>query len=222
MMLPFFKVDPTEATELTNALAASTAQQGGDPLAVNSWFTRLSRVRDNLGRLGTCLRVSEVLGNGKLSMSIAQLPFVATEPWVGLPLQSGREMPPSKLSLVVQSQLAINTTLPLSGLLFDEWVEIVPSTTETTALTFQFDPPNSVAPQNVLVAVPPVPGQDWTTESLRQVLMETLDLAKIRAVDTSQLGAAAQYFPALYVPFNVNDAAVSTDFAPLTAPVAAL
>ena len=32
----------------------------------------------------------------------------------------------------------------------------------------------------------------------------------------SLLGAAAQYLPALYVPFNAADDAVSTDFAPLT------
>ena len=68
----------------------------------------------------------------------------------------------------------------------------------------------------MLVAVPPVPGQDWTTETLRRVLVETLDLVKLRAVDTSLLGAAAQYLPALYVPFNPADDAVSTDFASLT------
>jgi hypothetical protein len=122
----------------------------------------------------------------------------------------------SKLSIVVQSSIAINTSLALSGLFVDEWIEVVPNKDETTALTFQFDPPNSFAPQNVLVAVPPVPGQDWTTETLRRVLVETLDLAKLRAVGTSLLGAAAQYLPALYVPFNVADDAVSTDFAPLT------
>src|SRR5262249_44018017 len=93
----------------------------------------------------------------------------------------------------------------------------VPNQQETTAITFQGNPPNSFAPQNVLVAVPPVPGQDWTTESLRQVLMETLDLAKLRAVESSQLGAAAQYLPAIYLPFNTGDDAVSTDFGPLTA-----
>jgi hypothetical protein len=93
---------------------------------------------------------------------------------------------------------------------------VVPSATETTAITFQYDPPNAFAPQTVLVAVPPVPGQDWTTETLRHVLVETLDLAKLRAVDPALLGAAAQYLPALYVPFNTADDAVSTDFAPLT------
>jgi hypothetical protein len=47
--------------------------------------------------------------------------------------------------------------------------------------------------------------------------METLDLAKLRAVDASRLGAAAQYLPALCIPFNAADDAVSTDFTPLTA-----
>ena len=71
----------------------------------------------------------------------------------------------------------------------------MPNTRETTALAFQFDAPDACAPQSVLIAVPPVPGQDWTAETLRRVLMETLDLAKLRAVDTESLGAAAQHLP---------------------------
>src|SRR5262249_16853896 len=215
--LPTFTCDTRTGTELNRALAASTAQQGGDPLAAHGWFTRASRVRDSLARLGACMRGAEILGSGtRLGLSVAQLPFDARERWVGLPRLAGTDFPPSKLSLVIQPLTALNTTLPLCGLFIDEWVEVVPSQTETTALAFQFDPPNSFAPQNVLVAVPPVPGQDWTTETLRRVLVETLDLAKLRAVDGSLLGAAAQYLPALYVRFNSADDAVATDFAPLT------
>jgi len=215
--LPTFTCDATTGAELNRALAASTAQQGGDPLAVHGWFTRSSRVRGPLARLGACMQGAEVLASGtRLGLSVAQLPFDATERWVGLPPLAGKELPPSKLSLVVQPLTPLSAALPLSGLFIDEWVEVVPSQKETTALTFQFDPPNSFAPQTVLVAVPPVPGQDWTTETLRRVLVETLDLAKLRAVDGSLLGAAAQYLPALYVPFNSADDAVSTDFAPLT------
>jgi hypothetical protein len=215
--LPSFTCDAAAATELKNALAASTQQQGGDPLAVHGWFLRSSRVRDALGRLGACMRGTEVLATGgRLSLSVAQLPFDGSERWVGLPPLAGTDLPMSKLSLVVQPMVPVNTGLPLCGLFIDEWVEVVPSKSETTAITFQFDPPNSFAPQNVLLAVPPVPGQDWTTETLRRVLVETLDLAKLRAVDMSLLGAAAQYLPALYIPFNAADDAVSTDFAPLT------
>jgi hypothetical protein len=217
VILPSVTCDPAEAAELTSALAAGTQQQGGDPLAVHGWFTRCARVRDQVGRLSACLRGAEILGAGdRLALSVAQLPFDATERWVGLPPMPGTELAQSKLSMVIQSSRAIDASLALSGLFVDEWIEVVPSRSETTALTFQLDPPNSFAPQNVLVAVPPLPGQDWTTESLRRVLVETLDLAKLRAVDTSLLGAAAQYLPALYFSFNAQDDAVSTDFTPLT------
>jgi hypothetical protein len=217
VLLPRFTCDAATAAELTDAMNASTQQQAGDPLAVHGWFMRYARVRDPLARLAACLRAAEVLGTGdRLNLTVAQLPFGPSERWVGLPLLPGTELAPSKLSMAIQSTVRIDPALALSGISVDEWVEVVPNRSETTAITFQFDPPNAFAPQNVLVAVPPVPGQDWTTESLRRVLMETLDLAKLRAVDSRLLGAAAQYMPALYVPFNAADDAVSTDFAPLT------
>ncbi|MFY9555472.1 MAG: hypothetical protein WAV47_12240 [Blastocatellia bacterium] len=217
VVLPRFTFDAAGATELANALAASTPAQGGDPLAVNTWFARYARVRDGVGRLGTCLQRADVLGTGaRLNLSVAQLPFVSAERWVALPPLPGTTLPPSKLSLVLHTVGPVNTTQVMTGLLVDEWVEVVPNTHEATALAFQFDVPDACAPQSVLIAVPPVPGQDWTTETLRRVLMETLDLAKLRAVDTRSLGAAAHHLPGLYLAFNTEDHAVSTDFAALT------
>jgi len=216
-VLPRFTLDATGATEFASALAASTATQAGDGLAAHTWFARCARVRDGVAQFGGCLQRSEVLGTSSpLNLSVAQLPFVSDERWVGLPPPPGGAIPPSKLSLVVQTIGPINATQIMTGLLVDEWVEIVPSAQETTALAFQFDAPDACAPQNVLIAVPPVPGQEWTTETLRRVLMETLDLAKLRAVDTEALGAAAQHLPGLYLALNTEDHAVSTDFAPLT------
>jgi hypothetical protein len=217
VVLPRFTLDGTGATEFSAALAASTTVQAGDALAAHTWFARCARVRDGVAHIGGCLQRAEVLGTGtRLNLSVAQLPFDADERWVGLPPAPGKAIPPSKLSLVVQTIGPITATQVLTGLLVDEWVEIVPSAQETTALAFQFDAPDACAPQSVLIAVPPVPGQDWTTETLRRVLMETLDLAKLRAVDTEALGVAAQHLPGLYLAFNTEDHAVSTDFAPLT------
>jgi hypothetical protein len=152
-----------------------------------------------------------------MKLGIAQLPFNASERWVGLPLAPGAELPANKLSIVLQTAQVIDTAQPLCGLFIDEWVEVVPSARETTGIAFQFDVPNACAPQSVLVAVPPVPGQDWTAESLRVLLMETLYHAKLRGVDPSMLGAAAQQLPGLYLAFNTANHTVSTDFNPLTA-----
>lgn len=218
VLLPSLSVDAACATELKTALAASTQQQGGDSLEVHGWFARSARVRDGTARLAACLRGADALGAGdRLGLAVAQLPFKAGERWVGLAPLPGTELAVGKLSLVVQAAAGLNPALPMCGLLVDEWVEVVPHGEETSAIAFQFDPPNSVAPQNILIAVPPVPGQDWTTETLRLVLAETLDLAKLRAVDPSLLGAAAQYLPATLLPFNAADDAVSTDLSSLAA-----
>jgi hypothetical protein len=205
------------ADELKDALGASTQVQGGDPLAVHTWFTRCARVRDSVARWSAPLRGAEVLGTGEsLKLSVAQLPFNATDRWVGLPAQPGKEVQGGKLSLVVHSMAPLKLDQPLSGLLVDEWVEVVPSATETTAIAFQFNPPDACAPQSVLLAVPPVPDQPWTVASLHRVLLETLDMAKLRAVDAEALGDAGHYLPALFFGFNANNEVVSTDFAQLT------
>ena len=216
VVMPHFTCG-TSGAELASALAASTAAQGSDALAANGWFTQHARLREPLARLAACLRGAEVLGTGeRLNLSIAQLPFVANERWVGLPPDAGKPLSASKLSLVLQTTAPINTAQPLTGLVIDEWIEIVPSASETTAIAFQFAPPDACAPQCLLLAVPPVSGAAWTADTLRQVLDETRDLAKLRVVDAETLGEAAQYLPALCLAFNAKDDVVSTDFVPLT------
>jgi hypothetical protein len=211
----------SHAEELGKALAASTQLQDGDPLNVYTWFTRSARVRDPVARWSAPLRGAEVLGTGEsLQLRVAQLPSGQNpnEPdrWVGLPAAPGKEVQGGKLSLVVQAAPTLKVDQPLSGLLVDEWVEVVPSSTETTAVAFQFNPPDVCAPQSVLLAVPPVADQPWTVASLHRVLIETLDLAKLRAVDAEALGEIGHYMPALFFGFNVNNEVASTDFAALT------
>ena len=218
VVLPRFTCDAAGAAELTAALAASKQTQGGDPLAAHGWFAQYARVRDPMGRMSACLRGAEVLATGeRLNLSVAQLPLVSRRALGRAAARAGQvARRPASCRWCCRRSPPINTAQPLTGLLVDEWTETVPNTRETTAITFQFDPPDACAPQCVLLAVPPVPGVDWTSDALRQVLEETLDLAKLRAVDAETLGEVAQYLPALYLAFNAKDDAVSTDFAALT------
>jgi hypothetical protein len=214
------------APPLTAALAASTAVQGGDPLAVHTWFDRVERVRDAVARFGAVLRAADVLAAGeRLRLAVAQLPMAAGERWVGLPSAPGHDVAVGRVSLVIhtggaappgQPMAALDASTPLCGLLVDEWVEVVPSRSETTALAFQFNPPDACAPQAVLLAVPPVPGQPWTVSTLYRTLIETMDLAQLRGVDAESLGELGHYLPALGFAINADDDAVSTDFGPMT------
>ena len=47
------------------------------------------------------------------------------------------------------------------------------------------------------------------------MLLETLELARMRAVDPEVLGESGHWLPALHFAFNVDGDAVSTDFDPL-------
>ena len=211
VVLPRFTA--ANAAELEKALADSAKVQDGDPFAATTWFQRMARVRDGVARLNATLNYSEALDTGeKLKLTIAQLPYDANDRWVGLPLKAGQSLPGGKLSLAVQSTAPVDVRQPLAGLLIDEWVEVVPSATETTGIALQYDQPNAAPPQTILIAVPPEIGSPWTVWSLQQVLLETLDLARIRAVDPDALDEVGHYLPALYFACNTAGDAVSTDF----------
>jgi hypothetical protein len=204
---------PANGAEIEQALADSAKVQGGDSVVSMTWFQRMARVREGVARLHAALSYSEALKTGeKLRLTIAQLPYDANDRWVGLPLQAGQSLPGGKLSLAVQSAAPVDVRQPLAGLLIDEWVEVVPSAIETTGISFQYDQPNAAPPQTILLAVPPQVDLPWTVWSLQQVLLETLDLARIRAVDPDALDEVGHYLPALYFACNTAGHTVSTDF----------
>ena len=152
VVLPHFACGDAAATEL-NAALAQMAQAQGDPFAAHTWFTRCARVREPVGRLAASLRGAEVLTTGeRMDLRVAQLPFVSGERWVGLPQEPGKDPPAGKLSLVMQSLGTLDAAQSLAGLWVDEWIEVVPSRRETTAITFQFNPPDACAPQSLLLA----------------------------------------------------------------------
>jgi len=202
------------AADLAASLADKAALLGTDLLAHYAWFQRMERVREPLTLLGLVLREAEALGSPEtLRLGVAQLPRGSGgERWVGLPIPAGKAMPDGSLSLILQGADKIDFTKPLAGLLVDEWVEVVPNRNETTGIAFQFDPPDTCAPQAILLAVPAVPGKTWTVGTLNRVLIETFELARMRGLDPAALGDVAHYLPALHFAFNVDGDAVATDF----------
>ena len=194
-------------------MADSRKVQDNDALTVITWFQRASRVREGVARFDASIRYAEVLETGEqLNLRIAQLPYRESDRWVGLPLKPGQGISPSRYSLVVQSASTIDVKQPMTGLLIDEWVEVVPNARQTTGVVFQYDQPDAAPPQCILLAVPPDLDQPWNLWSLQQVVLETLDLARIRAVDLDALDKVGHYLPALYFAVNSAGDTVSTDF----------
>jgi hypothetical protein len=201
--------------DVNHALAASASVQGGDPFAVITFHQRMARIREAITRLDDLLRYAEVLGADEgLTLDVAQLPYQAHDRWVGLPATPERTLAVGKLSVIAHLAGPVDFTTPVTGLMIDEWVEVVPNPSETTGVVFQYNQPNSCPPQAILVAVPPNPtaAPSWTEPSLIQVLHESMDLVRIRAVTPDLLGDLGQYLPALYFPLNVPGDTISTDF----------
>ena len=214
VVLPRFTAP--NALELEQALADSTKVQDGDALAATTWMLRASRVRDGIARFDAALRYAEALETGeRLTLRVAQLPYQLDDRWVALPLKPGRPLSTSRFSLVVQAVPGFDVKRPIVGLLIDEWVEVVPSPMETTGVVFQYDQPDATPPQAILLAVPPDPDQPWNLWQLQQVVLETLDLARIRAIDPDNLDEVGHYLPAMYFAMNLGGDTVSTDFATL-------
>ncbi|MCB0850652.1 MAG: hypothetical protein KDD63_00295, partial [Bacteroidetes bacterium] len=91
-----------------------------------------------------------------------------------------------------------NSTQPQCGLLLDEWTEIVPTEQETSGIAFHYDRPNSEAPQTMLLVTPPQFQQSWQWNDLLDALNETLEEAKLRAVEPAQIDQTgyANFLPA--------------------------
>ena len=213
-VLPRFRV--WNAPELGRSLADSEKIQDGDPLAAVSWFRHAARIREGVARLDASLGYAEALGTGeRLKLTLAQLPHREDDRWVGLPLLPDAPPSLSRFSLVVQSAGQPDLSRPLAGLLVDEWVETVPGVSETTGVVFQYDQPDAAPPQCILLAVPPVPDRPWDVQTLQQVLLETLDLACVRAIDPEALDEVRHFLPALYFAVNTAGETVSTDLTKL-------
>ena len=81
-----------------------------------------------------------------------------------------------------------------------------------TGIAYHYDDPRAQAAQAVLVAVPPGGTATWDLETLTDVLHETLDLAKLRAVDLELIGGLGQLLPAMLVAANHVGDTASVDF----------
>jgi hypothetical protein len=195
------------ADPIAVAPPADLAPLGGAAGALNSWVETYGRVQPGVGRLADTLLTARLLGSGGPARlrAIQQPtePFPTADPprrgqWVGLPFPAALG-PDPVMSIVAHSLGDLDPARGMAVLVLDEFVETIPSADTTTALTFGFDAPGARPPQAILLAVPPIPGADWTVDGLAAVIGETLDLAKIRMVDLSAVAWAGRFVPAIYL-----------------------
>lgn len=203
------RLSAPNASALHAAFAASgTLIQAVDRDAPDAWIQQLTHVRPAISRLDAALTAAELLQtSARPELEFAQLPVVASDRWLGLPIDVSAPPANNRVALAVLAVGNLATATDYAGLLIDEWPERIPAPKQSAAVSFHFEEPKSRAPQALLLAVCPDDRATWDDELLLATLQDTLDMAKIRTVDLDSIIDVGQILPALYVPMNLQPAA---------------
>jgi hypothetical protein len=214
-LLPRF--EPTDRVGLDQAIATTDTLMAGDPYAADDFLLDVTSVRPRLARLTSILTAGRAMRTEPSELASAdfaamQLPVRAGDRWVGLDFGAGTEPEAGRLSLLLHAPDLGGTGDPVAGLFVDEWVEVIPATDAVTGLAFHMNAPTAAPPQAVLLATPSHSQRRWTLDELEAVLLETLELAKLRMVDLDALADGGALTPASWFAINVAGDTVSTDF----------
>jgi hypothetical protein len=188
-------------------------------MLMEEWLHGVAKVREQARLLELVDNWNELLNDQQMNSSDAwemsytpvQLPPRFNDSgdyddqWVGVEFDAPYAPYADKLSLIVVRGANYQPEQPQVGLVIDEWAEVVPERQQTTGVTFHYDQPNSEPPQTMLLAVSPrigVPGSRWDLKTLLEVVNETLDLAKKRAIEPDTLAHThlAMLLPAFVAP----------------------
>jgi hypothetical protein len=200
------RITVASGAALDTALGSTTAI-GATPAAVRTWLHGAARVREPLARWRQLALITGAFGRDDIRFEIAQLPHGGR--WIALPFET---RPPSGIiSLAMLRPTNTSLASAVSGIAIDEWTEIVPDAKQTTGIAIHHDAPNAEAPQALFVAVTP-PTVSWSADLLVETVRETIDLAKIRAVDTDLLGSLGQLLPTVFLPDNSAGDALGVRF----------
>ena len=188
--------------------------------AVRRFVRDLGTVRTQVGRLAEALLLEGALGHRR-DLRVAQItgrtatgPGVGTDRWLAGPLPPAGPWPDGPVTHLVLDTVGTVGTAgagSLAGIVIDGWVEDLPMQVgpkarsedprpdrARTGLAVRADAASARPPQTVLAAVSP-DGRRWTADTLRAVIEQTVDLARVRMVTLETLAGQGLMLPALYV-----------------------
>jgi hypothetical protein len=201
---PVFTLPAGNADEWIQALGSVDGLLGhltgdlGAAFPVEDWLHSAARVRTPLRHLEQAGLLAEALGQPEQDLVPLQLPVKPDDHWLAMEYPAGLDLAGEHLLYSAWYRPGFAADGPVCGLLVDEWTEVLPSDTTTAGLAFNYDRPDSEAPQAMLLVTPADGGTAWSWDDLRQAIPDTMRLAKQRAVEPVHLeaSAAVRFLPA--------------------------
>lgn len=210
-LFPIFELDSNEA--LQSAFEKSKQLKGTDLEEIDQWICDVALVRKSMNCFHQLTQLRELfpgIADAFKEPTITQFPFSTAIPWIGQSIKERdlENMDPDlrpSISFVLEHPEEFKLNQPISGILSDDWSEFIPESTTDTAVTFQYNQPNTEPPQTMLLAISPELGDHWSWENLIGSVEEAMEMAKSRLVTPTQLSKQNQVLgeilPAIVVPF---------------------
>lgn len=223
ILIPEFKLDDDQGGTLQ---AAYNAGVNGDPLIwqrtvkmtpepADTWLYGIARVREKMQAWEQSVMLEGAFGAAEPELVPIQIPWKAGEHWLGLEYPLTYVPDGDRLCYTAHFVQPFDHTQWQSGLLIDDWTEVIPAKQETTGLTFHFDRPNAEAPQALLLVTPPAFIGSWQWQDIVDAVRETLDRSKSRAVEPVHIDdtAYARFLPMTVMAATLYQVSIMTNLA---------
>lgn len=188
--LPLFNsINQPDLSAQLSLSAADSLLRHNSLMVMQDWWQSIASVRKSMKALQFIDMNAIAMNANPFTLHPVQFPYHSGDYWLGAEYPETYIPGEDKLSLVLlyphKWKDAANSVK--AGIVIDEWMEIIPNPIETTGITFNYNQPNAMTPQTVLLAVTPVEKGQWNWEDLVYTLLDTLEMAKNRAVEPDHL-----------------------------------
>jgi hypothetical protein len=220
LVMPRF--DYNNTTEVAQAAAVSdqllqyAAAEWKTPLVVREWLHGVSLVRNKMHTLEMVRLLQDTFNDTSLDAKPIQLPYRDNDTWLAVVFPEGTKIDHDTIALLQYTPQGFEVSRPQCGLLIDDWVEALPNKEEVTGISFNFNQPNSVPPQALLLAVTPEVTGHWKWDHLLNTILDTFARAKARAIEpdiVDQMPGISTLLPATMAEFSTFNTNISLDYA---------
>ncbi|GAB3009717.1 hypothetical protein GCM10027051_08580 [Niabella terrae] len=185
------------------------------PLPVIEWLHGIALVRPNMHTLESIRLLHEGFNDQELELAPLQLPYREQDNWLAMPYPSGTEVLDDTLAILQLNPQGFDPAGSQCGLLLDAWPETIPNKEEITGISFNYNQPNAVPPQALLLTVSPELTGKWKWDNLVGSIRDSFARARRRAVEPDhidQMPGISTLLPATLTEFSTLKTGISLDY----------
>jgi hypothetical protein len=205
--VPRFTLDASSGAGVAAGMLLGDGFLSSNPELVNDWLADIATVRAPAGRVVAAMQGCEALAG--TSGLPGRWRIVETVPAAGAWTATidaatldglAKDGPVTTVAAFVADGATIAANSVVSGLVVDDWTDVVPHTEAATTLVYQADAPAARAPQAVLLGMAPDVNAGWDIDTVVDVVIEAVEQARLRTVDLETGAWLGRLLPAVLLP----------------------